>query len=73
MNSAAEANAAEANAARANVTATVAAEASLLAEIDARQNELLDELERLNSRIEQVLQECLAWRGPEAPALPAAA
>ena len=32
---------------------------SLLEELDARQNELLDELERLNSRIEQVLQACL--------------
>jgi|GEM_PF-3817458 hypothetical protein len=32
---------------------------SLLEELDARQNELLDELERLNSRIEKVLQSCL--------------
>jgi len=32
---------------------------SLLEELDARQNELLDELDRLNSRIEQVLQACL--------------
>jgi hypothetical protein len=48
---------------------------SLLEELDARQNELLDELDRLNSRIEQVIAECLAWRGTlETPAkLPAAA
>ena len=30
---------------------------SLLEEIDARQNELLDELERLNGRIERVITE----------------
>ena len=30
---------------------------SFLEELDARQNELLDELERLNSRIEQVIAE----------------
>jgi hypothetical protein len=35
---------------------------SLLEELDARQNELLDELDRLNERIEKVLGECLAWR-----------
>ena len=39
---------------------------SLLQELDARQDELLEELERLNERIEQVLQECVAWRGPMA-------
>ena len=37
---------------------------TLLEELDARQNELLDELDRLNLRIEQVLHDCLAWRGP---------
>jgi hypothetical protein len=31
--------------------------ASLLEELDARQNELLDELDRLNGRIEQVIAE----------------
>jgi len=36
---------------------------SLLEELDARQNELLGELDQLNSRIEQVLSECLQWRG----------
>jgi hypothetical protein len=36
---------------------------SLLEELDARQNELLDELDRLNSRIEQVIVEWSAWRG----------
>lgn len=52
---------------------------NLLEELDARQNELLDELDRLNRRVEQVLAECLAWRSPsvsEPPpiaALPAAA
>jgi hypothetical protein len=48
---------------------------SLLEELDARQDEVLGELDRLNARIEQVLAETLAWRGNEAtmPALPAAA
>jgi hypothetical protein len=48
---------------------------SLLDELDARQNELLDELERLNQRIERVIAECGAWRGvEETPAkLPTAA
>jgi hypothetical protein len=48
---------------------------SLLEELDARQNELLDELDRLNTRVEQVLGECLKWRGTlTAPVeLPAAA
>ena len=45
---------------------------SLLEELDARQNELLEELDRLNSRIEQVLKDCLAWR-PEHVATPAPA
>jgi hypothetical protein len=35
---------------------------TLLEELDLRQNELLDELERLNQRIEQVLAGCLSWR-----------
>lgn len=47
---------------------------SLLAELDARQDELLGELDQLNQRIEQVLRDCLAWHRPETiPALPAAA
>ena len=48
---------------------------SLLEELDARQNELLDELDRLNARIEQVLNETMKWRGtlPAPVALPAAA
>lgn len=47
---------------------------TLLAELDARQDELLDELDRLNQRIEQALTECLAWRGDAQPAaIPAAA
>jgi len=41
---------------------------SLLDELDARQDELLDELDRLNSRIEQVIAECNAWRGEFEPA-----
>jgi hypothetical protein len=36
---------------------------SLLAELDARQDELLDELHALNSRIEAVIKEWSAWRG----------
>lgn len=35
---------------------------TLLEELDTRQNELLDELDRLNARIEQVLAECNVWR-----------
>ena len=31
---------------------------SLVEDLDARQNELLDELDKLNSRIEQVLKTC---------------
>jgi hypothetical protein len=36
---------------------------SLLEEINARQDELLDELERLNQQIERVLHDCNVWRG----------
>jgi hypothetical protein len=32
---------------------------SLLEELDARQNEILDQLEELNARIERVLKECV--------------
>ena len=38
---------------------------SLLEELDARQDELLDELDRLNNQIEQVLTACLTWRGEQ--------
>jgi hypothetical protein len=38
---------------------------SLLEELDARQNELLDQLDELNVRIEQVLQDCLRWKPAE--------
>jgi vacuolar-type H+-ATPase subunit I/STV1 len=45
---------------------------SLLEELDARQDEVIDELEKLNGRIEKVISE---WRGEtdEKPALPTAA
>jgi hypothetical protein len=48
---------------------------SLLEELDARQDEVLDELEKLNGRIEKVIAEWSAWRGDaaEKPALPNAA
>jgi hypothetical protein len=48
---------------------------SLLEDIDARQNQLLDELDLLNLRIERLITETAAWRGTlEAPVkLPAAA
>lgn len=48
---------------------------SLLHELDARQNALLDELDLLNSRIEKVIAEWGSWRGDstEKPALPVAA
>lgn len=38
---------------------------SLLEELDSRQDLVLDELERLNARIEQVIAEVSAWRGIE--------
>jgi hypothetical protein len=47
--------------------------ASLLEELDARQNELLDELDRLNGRIERVIAEWTTARMPgEQPAKQAA-
>ena len=46
---------------------------SLLDEIDARQTELLDELERLNAQIERVLTDCLAWHHHDEISQPAAA
>jgi len=48
---------------------------SLLAELDARQDVLLDELDALNGRIEAVIKEWSAWRGAEEgqQKLPAAA
>jgi len=48
---------------------------SLLEELDARQDEVLDELEKLNGRIEKVIAEWSAWRGDtgEKTALPSAA
>ena len=36
---------------------------SLLEELEAQQDEVLEELERLDRRIEQVIAECAAWRG----------
>ncbi|HZN33530.1 MAG TPA: hypothetical protein VFB80_06915 [Pirellulaceae bacterium] len=47
---------------------------SLLEELDSRQDELLDELDRLNERIERVLVDCVRWHGTAAAArMPAAA
>jgi hypothetical protein len=48
---------------------------SLLEELDARQTAVLDELEQLNCRIEQLIAEASAWRGSEtaSPQLAAAA
>jgi hypothetical protein len=37
---------------------------SLLEELDTRQNEILDQLEALNARIERTLRECLPAKGP---------
>jgi hypothetical protein len=45
-------------------TASTSAQ-SLLEELDARQNEILDQLEELNTRIERVLKECLPAKGPQ--------
>jgi len=36
---------------------------SLLEELDARQDEVLGELEKLNGRVEKVIAEWSAWRG----------
>jgi hypothetical protein len=35
---------------------------SLLEELDARQDQLLDDLDRLNGQIEAALRDILAWR-----------
>ena len=43
---------------------------TLLDELEARQNELLDELDRLNARVEQALREGLAWRGESCGSTP---
>jgi hypothetical protein len=45
---------------------------SFLEELDARQNELLDELDRLNGRIEQVLRDSLHWVAKPTTAAPVA-
>ena len=46
---------------------------SLLEELDARQDELLDELDRLNGRIERVIAEWSVGREIDESKLPAAA
>jgi hypothetical protein len=35
---------------------------SLLEELDARQNQALDELDRLNQQVEELLKRSLAWK-----------
>ena len=46
---------------------------SLLEELDARQNELLDELDRLNAQIERVIAEWTTVRAADDRDLPARA
>ena len=46
---------------------------SLLEELDTRQNELLDELDRLNEQIERVIAEWTTARAAEEGSLPARA
>jgi len=46
---------------------------SLLEELDARQNELLDELDRLNGQIERVIAEWTTSRASDEHSLPARA
>ena len=47
---------------------------SLLEELEAQQDEVLEELERLDRRIEKVIAECAVWRGEnDAPVKMAAA
>jgi hypothetical protein len=41
---------------------------TLLQQLDARQDQLLDELEKLNGQIERVIGEWSTWRGDAAPA-----
>jgi len=48
------------------------AERSLLDQIDARQDELLAELDRLNERVEALLSDCLRTREADRLASPAA-
>ena len=38
---------------------------SLLEELDLRQNDILDQLEKLNARIEGVLKQCLQSKNPQ--------
>jgi hypothetical protein len=38
---------------------------SLLEELDTRQNEILDQLEELNARIERVLKDCMPAKEPQ--------
>jgi len=45
-------------------TASTSAQ-SLLEELDTRQNEILDQLEELNARIERILKECLSTKEPQ--------
>ena len=40
-------------------------EATLLAELDRRQNDVLTQLDTLNEKVEQLLQECLTARSAE--------
>ncbi len=44
-------------------------EATLLAELDRRQNEVLSELDELDKKVEQLLQECLTARSVELQAV----
>ena len=44
-------------------------EATLLAELDRRQNEVLSELNELDKKVEQLLQECLTARSAELQAV----
>jgi hypothetical protein len=45
-------------------TASISSQ-SLLEELDVRQNEILDQLEELNTRIERVLKECVPAKTPQ--------
>lgn len=38
---------------------------SLLEELDARQNEVLDQLDELNAQVERVLKECVPAKVPQ--------
>ena len=50
------------------MTTSLSEKRTLLEELDARQDEVLEQLDALNERIESLLKECLGDRSEDAPA-----